>query len=89
MRTLGSIEELVKKVNDCRDLYKEDKERISKILMLLSQATYEKSQGMFICGFSTEKNDGMPEYIDVCPSYGADRVETYKRVINKYSTREY
>ena len=40
----------------------------------------EKSGLYFICGEAGEKDSmGLPEYISVCPTYGADGMAMYKK----------
>lgn len=59
------------------------KKKLEDIRSLLSSILPEHVPGPFICGRGGEDDDnGLPEYIYVCPSYGADVqcTKTYKRV---------
>jgi len=75
------IEEMAERVRSGNGS-SEDLEKAAKVLMLFGQAAIEKGSGsMFICGTAGKTGpDGMPPYIQVCPTYGSDWVVMYKRV---------
>ena len=51
-----------------------------KLKNILRKAFPEKSGHFFICGEAGEKDSmGLPEYISVCPAYGADGMAMYKK----------
>ena len=55
----------------------EENQRLKKIL---SHLLPERSGVYFICGESGEHETGMPENIMVCPIYGSEVVQLYKKV---------
>jgi hypothetical protein len=53
-------------------------QRLKKIML---HANAERFEGVyFICGEAGEKDEmGLPDYIMVCPAYGADGMAMYKK----------
>lgn len=49
---------------------------------VLSTSFPERSGDMFICGSSNDiSSDGLPEFVMICPTYGADYFVTYRKVM--------
>ena len=56
---------------------------LKKALQVYQTILYEKIPDTpFICGEGGKKENGMPEYFFVCPTYGADGTYIYKKVPN-------
>jgi N-acetylglutamate synthase-like GNAT family acetyltransferase len=70
-------------MSDMIDYYEEVlllRKKVEKYETLLKHAMAEKTGVFFICGASGEKDStGLPEYISVCPAYGADGMTMYKK----------
>lgn len=64
-----------------------EREQFERLVTIFRHATAEHSEGVyFICGESGNKDDnGLPESIMVCPSYGSDHVEIYRKVARNES----
>jgi hypothetical protein len=57
-----------------------DKEKIERYEKILKHLLAERTGYYFICGEGGEKDEnGLPEVISICPTYGADWVVTYER----------
>ena len=66
------IQELASKIIN-EELTADERQLVSKLLMLVSQTNFEKSRGMFISGIAGKVNStGLPEYLFVCPEFGSD-----------------
>ena len=68
-------------INDC-DF--EDLEQIvkalSRVRMSMLTSNPEKTGRFFICGQSGEVDEqGLPDHLHVCPTYGLDKFEIYTR----------
>jgi hypothetical protein len=48
----------------------------------------ENFPGPFICGLGGEERDGLPDFLDVCASYGADWAVTYKRMPSTFTLEQ-
>lgn len=58
--------------------------QLKAALRILANFAPDKVSGMFICGEAGFCDpNGLPEYILVCPQYGADVVQVYARVDKK------
>ena len=56
-------------------------EENTRLRKVLSTSFPERSGDIFICGSSTDRSsDGLPGYIMICPTYGADYFVTYRKV---------
>jgi hypothetical protein len=56
-------------------------EENTRLRKVLSTSFPERSGDIFICGSSKDKpSDGLPGYIMICPTYGADYFVTYRKV---------
>lgn len=61
--------------------YEELEKRYNMYRKIVQHALAEKTGAFFICGESGEKDGaGLPEYIHVCPTYGSDIVQMYKKI---------
>jgi hypothetical protein len=56
-----------------------DAEKIEKLAQILRHTYPEKSGAFFICGASPIGDDGLPDRVHICPSYGSDVVAIYER----------
>ncbi len=69
----GHTEEIANKIRLGEELTEKERDIASKLIMIIGQDLYSASGSMFITGFTGEKeSDGLPEYIFICPQYGAD-----------------
>jgi len=67
------METLAHRVRTGEELSDDDRKRIAGILMALMQAKFEMSGGMFITGYGGALDaSGLPDYVLVAPTYGAD-----------------
>ena len=56
-------------------------EENTRLRKVLSTSFPERSGDIFICGYSKDRSsDGLPGYIMICPTYGADYFVTYRKV---------
>ena len=56
-------------------------EENTRLRKVLSTSFPERSGDIFICGSSKDRSsDGLPRFIMICPTYGADYFVTYRKV---------
>jgi hypothetical protein len=63
------------------EITEEEYKLFRKLTKIMLHANAEKYEGVFfICGEAGEKDAmGLPEYISVCPAFGADGMAMYKK----------
>lgn len=94
--TIPKLADMVRKGDA---LTEKEREFIARMLMAVGQQFYERTGCMFICGhmgaMDMEGPGGMPEFLRVCPAYGADfratriyRLWTKDEAIKNPSPRE-
>ena len=76
---MNDIENIANKIQNEMSLNENERNKASKILMLVSQAKFETSRSMFISGYAGETDNSLPEYVFICPEYGADFSIAYKK----------
>lgn len=70
--------------------YEELERRYELYRKILQHALADKTGVFFICGESGAKDDlGLPESIHVCPIYGSEIVQMYKKQVGKASAPEW
>jgi hypothetical protein len=68
-----SLQDIAHKIRNSEELTEEEKIRVEKLLMIIGQDLYTMSDTMFISGYSGDMGtDGLPQWLFVCPTYGAD-----------------
>lgn len=76
---LASNPEL-QEVADYIDKLERGLQAYARIKVAMLSTNPEKSNYWFPCGEAGTKNDqGLPQYIDICPAYGADTWTRYSR----------
>jgi len=75
------IEQIGQRLRDGSPLDDSERELAARIVFAAGQAFYDKSGAMFICGVGGDVGeDGLPDTVFVCPSYGADHSAAFRRV---------
>lgn len=67
-----SVNDLATKIEQNQPLTEKERVAAGKVIRAFGQVFYDQSGVMFICGSSKIGTDGLPDMIQVCPSYGAD-----------------
>lgn len=79
-------EKVAIKIRDGEPLDEQERQMASKILLAFGQAFYEKTGAMFISGIAGKSDqNGLPDGVFICPTFGADFSSFYKRVPDKAS----
>jgi hypothetical protein len=53
---------------------------LNRLRLAVVTSKPETSGAMFICGIAGDKDQmGLPEYVDICPTYGLDGFARYKK----------
>lgn len=69
--------EHIKKLERALEIYSEERKRFA-------HATPEMTGMYFLAGgFGETDRNLLPEYVRICPAYGADWTQTYKKVTNE------
>jgi hypothetical protein len=63
-----------------QELNKEAADMLRRLLRIVEHAYPEKTGSFFICGASPVGDDGLPDAVSICPSYGVGWSATYTRV---------
>ena len=68
-------------MNDMVEITEKEFKQFELLKKIFIHASPDKFEGVyFICGEGGEKDDmGLPEFISVCPAYGADGMAMYKK----------
>jgi hypothetical protein len=78
-----ALSDIARKIQDGNPLDEQERKVASKILLAFGQAYYENTGAMFISGISgSVDQNGMPEGVFICPTFGADWSSYYKRVLS-------
>lgn len=79
MRSVPEV--LAKKIETGEELDEKERQHVSRLVMAVGQQFFEKTGSMFICGYTGHtESDGLPEYVHICPTFGADVIRTYQKV---------
>jgi hypothetical protein len=53
---------------------------LRRVAVTMQTQTPEKTGALFLCGLGGERDSyGLPEYIEICPTYGMQGVAMYKK----------
>lgn len=80
LKALEHLAETVPELHEPLTLLKRELAVYDKVRIALMSAKPEQSGHYFICGESGQKDkNNLPQYIDICPSYGADFSVRYQK----------
>lgn len=78
-RILDGVEDVAKAKELMQIVWDVQQEKVELYRRLVKNLLPKLNGEFFICGHSPKGSDNLPDYISVCPAYGADFSVTYQR----------